>query len=138
MCCIQKQEDAQEYLEEAKLKELVAKYSEFINFPIYLYSSKEVEKEVPVEEQLAGDDEKETEEETDADKDDDEDSDDVEDAGEARLSSCRHACIMMGAPNKQQWLASTSLLAILEECMGTPLLHLRPSMCHCSIARPGC
>ncbi|EIE27138.1 heat shock protein Hsp90 [Coccomyxa subellipsoidea C-169] len=69
-------EDAQEYLEEAKLKELVAKYSEFINFPIYLYSSKEVEKEVPVEEQLAGDDEKETEEETDADKDDDEDSDD--------------------------------------------------------------
>ena len=31
------QEDASEYLEEAKLKELVAKYSEFINFPIYLY-----------------------------------------------------------------------------------------------------
>ena len=36
------QEDASEYLEEAKLKELVAKYSEFINFPIYLYSSKQV------------------------------------------------------------------------------------------------
>ena len=36
------QEDALEYLEEAKLKELVAKYSEFINFPIYLYSSKQV------------------------------------------------------------------------------------------------
>ena len=36
------QEDASEFLEEAKLKDLVAKYSEFINFPIYLYSSKEV------------------------------------------------------------------------------------------------
>ena len=31
------QEDASEFLEEAKLKELVAKYSEFINFPIYLW-----------------------------------------------------------------------------------------------------
>ena len=36
------QEDASEFLEESKLKDLVAKYSEFINFPIYLYSSKEV------------------------------------------------------------------------------------------------
>ena len=41
----------QEYLDQAKLKELVAKYSEFINFPIYLYSSKEVD--VPVEEDEA-------------------------------------------------------------------------------------
>ena len=31
------QEDASEFLEETKLKELVAKYSEFINFPIYLW-----------------------------------------------------------------------------------------------------
>ena len=43
MFCLQ--EDASEYLEEAKLKDLVAKYSEFINFPIYLYSSKEVSHE---------------------------------------------------------------------------------------------
>ena len=42
------QEETQEYLEEAKLKELVAKYSEFINFPIYLYASKEVD--VPADE----------------------------------------------------------------------------------------
>ena len=42
------QEETQEYLEEAKLKELVARYSEFINFPIYLYASKEVD--VPVDE----------------------------------------------------------------------------------------
>ena len=40
-----------EYLEEKKLKELVKKYSEFINFPIYLWSSKQVDKEVEVEEE---------------------------------------------------------------------------------------
>lgn len=34
-------EETQEYAEEAKLKELVSLYSEFIEFPIYLYSSKE-------------------------------------------------------------------------------------------------
>ncbi len=32
------------------LQELVKKYSEFINFPIYLWSSKEVDVEVPVDE----------------------------------------------------------------------------------------
>ena len=39
-----------EYLEEKKLKELVQKYSEFINFPIYIWSKKEVSKEVEIEE----------------------------------------------------------------------------------------
>ncbi len=38
----------QEYADEAKLRELVARYSEFINFPIYLMATKEVD--VPVEE----------------------------------------------------------------------------------------
>ncbi|EFJ49245.1 hypothetical protein VOLCADRAFT_80696 [Volvox carteri f. nagariensis] len=42
-------EEAQEYANEAKLKELVQRYSEFINFPIYLQAEKEVE--VPVEEE---------------------------------------------------------------------------------------
>ena len=72
------QEDTQEYLEEAKLKELVAKYSEFINFPIYLYGSKDVDKEVPVDEDEAPEDD-----EADADKDKDKDAseDNVEDAG---------------------------------------------------------
>lgn len=93
-----------EYLEESRLKELVAKYSEFINFPIYLYSSKQVDKEVPIEE------EEEEDESVPADKDDDseekEDEDDVEDAGKlalhisvnqvhARICICCRAIILL-------------------------------------------
>lgn len=43
------QEEAQEYADETKLRELVGKYSEFINFPIYLWGSKEVDKETDQE-----------------------------------------------------------------------------------------
>nr|CAD1830512.1 unnamed protein product [Ananas comosus var. bracteatus] len=43
-------DEAKEYLEEDKLKELVKKYSQFINFPIYLWASKEVDVEVPSDE----------------------------------------------------------------------------------------
>jgi heat shock protein 90kDa beta len=42
-------EEAQEFLEESKLKEIIAKYSQFINFNIYLWTSKTVSEEVPVE-----------------------------------------------------------------------------------------
>jgi heat shock protein beta len=53
-------EDCLEFLEEERLKGLIKRYSEFINFPIYLYTSKEEEEEVPIEE---GDDDDEEEEE---------------------------------------------------------------------------
>ena len=66
-------EEAQEYLEESKLESLVQRYSEFINFPIYLYNSKEVSEEVPAED---GDDETA---DASADDDDNEDSDEDED-----------------------------------------------------------
>ena len=61
-------------MEEAKLKELVAKYSEFINFPIYLYASKEVD--VPADE--ADDSEADESEVSDEDEEavDDEDVED--------------------------------------------------------------
>ena len=36
-----RQEDCLEFLEEERLKGLIKRYSEFINFPIYLYTSKE-------------------------------------------------------------------------------------------------
>jgi len=44
-------EEAQDYLEPTKLRDLIKKYSEFINFDIYLYISKIVEEEVEVEEE---------------------------------------------------------------------------------------
>ena len=42
-------DDAAEFLEEDKIKNLVKKYSEFINYPISLYCSKTVSEQVPVE-----------------------------------------------------------------------------------------
>lgn len=47
------QEETQEYATEAKLRELVQKYSEFINFPIHLYDSKQIDVEVEEEEEAA-------------------------------------------------------------------------------------
>jgi heat shock protein beta len=44
-------EDAQEYAEASKLRSLAVKYSEFMNFPIYMQTEKEVER--PVEEEAA-------------------------------------------------------------------------------------
>jgi heat shock protein beta len=71
-------EEASEYADQGKLKELVAKYSEFINFPIYLHTEKEVEKEVPIDEEegeeptAAGDDSAEGDDDDDvADEDED-------------------------------------------------------------------
>ncbi|KAJ3041988.1 hypothetical protein HDV00_008279 [Rhizophlyctis rosea] len=44
-------DDATEFLETHKLNELVKKYSEFINFPIYLWSTRTEYEEVPIEEE---------------------------------------------------------------------------------------
>ncbi|XP_052869409.1 endoplasmin [Anopheles cruzii] len=46
-------EEALDFLEEDTVKQLIKKYSQFINFPIYMWTSKEVEEEVPVEEESA-------------------------------------------------------------------------------------
>jgi heat shock protein beta len=43
-------EDAEEFLDEHQLEKLVGRYSSFINFPIYMYTTKTVEEEVPIEE----------------------------------------------------------------------------------------
>lgn len=42
-------EDALDYLEESNLRKIIERYSEFIDFPIYLYTTKVVKKELPVE-----------------------------------------------------------------------------------------
>merc|ERR1712194_801586 len=56
-------EDMSEYLEEKRVKDLVKTHSEFIGFPIKLYTEKTTEKEVTDD-----DDDEEDEEEGDADK----------------------------------------------------------------------
>ena len=55
-------EDMSEYLEEKRIKDLVKKHSEFIGFPIKLYTEKTTEKEV------TDDEDEEDEEEGDSDK----------------------------------------------------------------------
>lgn len=67
-------EEAEDFLEEKTLEDLVKKYSQFINFPIYLWSDKTVEKEVPLEE---GEEEEEAEK-PDEEKEAEEKSDDAE------------------------------------------------------------
>ncbi|RLN11549.1 hypothetical protein C2845_PM09G24260 [Panicum miliaceum] len=57
-------DEAKEYLEEDKLKDLVKRYSEFINFPIYLWSTKEVDVEVPADEEETSEEEESTPETT--------------------------------------------------------------------------
>jgi len=66
-------EDMSEYLEERRVKDLVSKHSEFIGFPIKLYTEKTTEKEVT-------DDEDEDDDEGDEDKPKVEEVDDEEDA----------------------------------------------------------
>ncbi|KAJ6736404.1 hypothetical protein OIU85_018588 [Salix viminalis] len=74
-------EEAGEYLEESKLKDLVKKYSEFINFPIYLWASKEVDVEVPADEDESTDEdetsaESSTSDDGESEKSEDEDAED--------------------------------------------------------------
>jgi heat shock protein 90kDa beta len=81
-------EDATEYLEEDQLKSLIKRYSEFINFPIYLQTTKTEEIEVPDEEAEAKaaeekkDEEKKDEEKKDEDEVDVSDVDEDEDKDE--------------------------------------------------------
>jgi len=67
-------EDMSEYLEEKRLKDLVKKHSEFIGFPIKLYTEKTTEKEV------TDDDDDDEDEEGDDDKPKVEEVDDEEEA----------------------------------------------------------
>lgn len=70
-------DEAVDFLEEDTVKGLIKKYSQFINFPIYLWSSKTVEEEVVIEEEKPEKPEEKSEDEV------------VEDGEEeAKVSSC--------------------------------------------------
>ncbi|XP_028766282.1 endoplasmin homolog [Neltuma alba] len=78
-------DEAGEYLEEYKLKELVKKYSEFINFPIYIWASKETETEVPADEAESSDEDESTSESSSSEEESEvEDAEKSEDEEEKR------------------------------------------------------
>lgn len=70
--------DAIEFCDQEKITELVKKYSLFTNYPIYLYTSREVSKEIDIEDEdsVGADDyEEDTETEAETDVEDTEDED---------------------------------------------------------------
>jgi heat shock protein beta len=74
-------DEAQDFLESDTVKNLITKYSEFINFDIYLYTSKVIEVEAEAEEEE--EEEEETAEETDeAEKSEDDAEEDSEESSE--------------------------------------------------------
>eukprot|EP00736_Rhodelphis_marinus_P004273 Rmarinus@m.2614 len=82
-------EDAQEYMEQDKLREIVGRYSEFINFPIYLWVSEEVEVEVPVEDESDDDVEEVVLDDDEGDEIDIEDVEDDSDDDEPKMKTIK-------------------------------------------------
>lgn len=99
-------DEAQEYAQEWKLKQLVQKYSEFMNFPIYMREEKEVD--VPVDDDEAADNEDEYEDDEEPVSDDDGmEDDDVEEEEEAPKTRKEKQLVWeLVNDNKAIWLRS--------------------------------
>lgn len=87
-------EEARDFLEPDTIKDLVKKYSQFINFNIYLWTSKTEEVEEPVEEEAAEDkkadeaaEDKKDEEKEEEKKDEDKEKEDKDDDAEVEEES---------------------------------------------------
>ncbi|KAH7032886.1 hsp90-like protein [Microdochium trichocladiopsis] len=89
-------EEQTEYLNEAKIKEVIKKHSEFISYPIYLHVTKEVEKEVPDEEA------EETTEEGDDKKPKVEEVDDEEEEKKPKTKKVKETSVEEEELNKQK------------------------------------
>ena len=93
MFSVHLKEEARDFLEPETIKDLVKKYSQFINFNIYLWTSKTEEVEEPVEEDTAKDkkdeaaDEDKKEEDKDEKKDEDKEKEDKDDEAEVEEES---------------------------------------------------
>ncbi|KYN22308.1 PREDICTED: endoplasmin [Trachymyrmex cornetzi] len=80
-------EEASDFLEPDTIKTLVKKYSQFINFPIYLWNSKVVQVDAEeVEEDKPAKKDAEKDEDTDSDKEDEEDDAKVEEDADEKKS----------------------------------------------------
>merc|ERR1712173_275367 len=73
-------EDAADYIDEKKIKDLVKKHSEFIGFPISLFTTKEEEKEVDASDDEDDDKDKKEDEEKPKKEGDDADVEEVDEA----------------------------------------------------------
>ncbi|XP_015073391.1 endoplasmin homolog [Solanum pennellii] len=101
-------DEAGEYLDELKLKELVKKYSEFINFPINLWASKEVEKEVPADEDESVEEEETSESTSSEEEGEEEDAEKAEDEKKPKTKTVKETTYEWELLNdmKAIWLRS--------------------------------
>lgn len=94
LCSVHLKEEARDFLEPHTIKDLVKKYSQFINFNIYLWTSKTEEVEEPIEEEAAedkksegADEDKKEEEKEEEKKDEDKEKEDKDDEAEVEEES---------------------------------------------------
>jgi len=98
-------EDATEFLSESKLRDLAKKFSQFINFPIYLRVKKEKEEDIPIE---GKEEEKKEKKEKKEDDDEDEDEDEDEEEEEKKTKKIKRTVWEWEQVNTQKalWLRS--------------------------------